>query len=651
MKSLFLFVIAVSFVATAWANIRLPGFFGNHMVLQRDKVVPVWGWSAPGETVEVWFHNQTKKTKADKRGQWKISLNPETAGGPYQLTVTGANRITLTDVLIGDVWICSGQSNMEMNVGSSANAEQEIQSANFPQIRHIKIPNAISGTPESDIASGAWQVASPETVGNFTGVGYFFARKVHQETGVPIGLINASWGGTMIETWISGEALNGHAEFKNSLQKISFEDIEARNEKLFQTLMQEIESTEGKPTAAASPAVWKEPAFDHTDWKKIALPVAFDQRGLAKFDGTIWFRKTVTLTGDAVLDGATLNLGTIDDFDEAYINGIKVGGSNAYNVVRQYAVPRGALREGANTIALRVTDNIGNGGFFGKPVDLNLTYKNGIAPLAGDWFYKIESLKKASVNPNSYPSLLFNAMIHPLLPAGIRGVLWYQGESNASRAYQYRAAMPVLIRDWRAQFKQGDFPFYFVQLASFNSNNGNSNKGSTWAELREAQTQTLALPNTGMAVTLDIGETSDIHPKNKQDVGGRLAAIALHHVYGKGTPYSGPVFQAMRTEGAKAILTFSNAGSGFSIKDPYGYIKGFEVAGADKKFYFAKAHIEKGSVVVYSDSVTAPVAVRYGWADDMPDANLYNREGFPAVPFRTDAWPGITTNEKYVVSY
>jgi sialate O-acetylesterase len=540
---------------------------------------------------------------------------------------------------------------MSMPVVSSANADQEIAEGNFPQIRHIKIPNVISGVPLDDIPACNWQAASPETVGDFTAVGYFFARKLYKELGVPVGLINSSWGGSMVETWISREAFERSAEFKDLFQKISFADIDAQNHKQYQTMVQELETMEGAITPVTSTASWNSASFDHSAWKQKALPLNFDQSGLAKFDGTIWFRKTVTLDKTGSSGAAMLNLGIIDDMDETYVNGTRVGGSNTYSIVRQYAVPAGVLKEGQNVIAIRVTDNNGNGGFFGNAPDLNFTVGNQIIPLAGDWAYKIEAVKKPVANPNSYPTLLFNSMIQPLIPFAMQGVLWYQGETNAERAHQYKTSFPMLIKDWRSRFKQGDFPFYFVQLASYSASNGNSNRGSSWAELREAQTATLSLPNTGMAVILDIGETTDIHPKNKQDVGLRLAAIALNKTYGKNTAFSGPVFKTMRVNGSNIVLSFSNADMGYFVKDAYGYIKGFEVAGANKKFYLSKAHIENGNIVVHADSVTAPIAVRYGWADDMPEANLYNKQGFPAVPFRTDSWPAITSNVKYRITH
>ncbi|MEP7319357.1 MAG: sialate O-acetylesterase, partial [Panacibacter sp.] len=328
---------------------------------------------------------------------------------------------------------------------------------------------------------------------------------------------------------------------------------------------------------------------------------------------------------------------------------IKVGSTNAYNAERKYTIPAGILKEGRNVIAVRVEDTGGGGGVYGEAGDLKITIENKSSPLAGDWLFKVESLAKAnaSVGPNDYPTLLFNAMLNPLIPYAIEGAIWYQGESNAGRAYQYRKAFPLMITDWRNHWKQGDFPFYFVQLASFNSANGNSKNGSTWGELREAQTMTLSLPNTGMAVTTDIGTSNDIHPRNKQDVGKRLAAVALHNVYEKNNVYSGPMYQSMKVEGNKIILSFTNIGSGLMAKDKYGYLKGFEIAGSDQQFHYAKALIEGHHVIVFSDEVSNPVAVHFGWMDDAGEDNFFNKEGFPASPFRTDKWKGITEANKF----
>ncbi|MBT1701430.1 sialate O-acetylesterase, partial [Fulvivirgaceae bacterium PWU4] len=361
-----------------------------------------------------------------------------------------------------------------------------------------------------------------------------------------------------------------------------------------------------------------------------------------------------TFTGSAADAGkeATLELAMIDDSDETYVNGVRAGSTRGYSEKRIYRIPAGILKEGNNVVAVRVEDTGGGGGIYGDESQVRIVTGSTSQPLAGDWSFRVETISKraATVGPNSYPTLLFNAMINPLLLLGIKGALWYQGESNAGRAYQYRKAFPLMITDWRKRWAQGDFPFYFVQLASFNASHGTSATGSTWAELREAQTMTLSLPNTGMAVTTDIGDANDIHPRNKQDVGKRLAALALARTYGKSGVDSGPVYKSMEVKGDKVIVTFSNTGGGLVAKDRYGYLKGFEIAGDDQKFQYAKAYVDGNTVVVYHEAVKAPVAVRFGWADEASDNNLYNKEGFPAVPFRTDTWKGITESGKFWIS-
>jgi sialate O-acetylesterase len=377
------------------------------------------------------------------------------------------------------------------------------------------------------------------------------------------------------------------------------------------------------------------------------VPGDWEWKGLPTMDGTVWFRREIVVPEGSDLTKAVLHFGSIDDNDSTYVNGQLVGSTMGLNA-RAYTLPSGLIKPGRNVIVVRITDRGGGGGFMGEPEKMRLAVGGTDIALAGDWKYRVANVNPSSYNPgpNSYATQLFNAMLNPLVPYGIAGVIWYQGESNTGRAYQYRRTFPLMIQDWRKHWGE-EFPFLFVQLASFNAANGDSKQGSTWAELREAQTMTLQLPKTGMAVTSDIGESTDIHPKNKQDVGKRLAAEAMRVVYQKPGVSAGPMFDKLTVDGNRAILSFQNVGSGLLVKDKYGYLKGFEVAGADKKFYYAKADIQGSTVIVHCDSVATPVAVRYGWADDNSDVNLYNQEGFPAVPFRTDTWPGVTEAAKF----
>jgi sialate O-acetylesterase len=653
MKNILILLLAFV-VATAYADVTLPKIFGTNMVLQRDKPITIWGWAAPKEKIAISFNKQSKNVSADKNGEWKVTLASEPAGGPFELTVKGKNNsITLSNILMGDVWVCSGQSNMEWTVNNSNNSAQEIRDGNYPTIRHIKIPNTVASTPQKDIPSGEWKVCAPDAVGNFTAVGYFFARELTKELNVPIGLINTSWGGTHSETWTSREAFEGSEEFKSMIAGMPKLNLDSLAKQKSAETIRRIESIQGALPAPGAVEQWKSPWFSDSDWKKMNLPELWEGGQLGEFDGIVWFRKTFTVSAADAGKQASLQLAMIDDIDETFVNGVKVGETKQYNEKRNYTIPAGTLKEGNNVIAVRVNDTGGGGGIYGDKNEMKITIGNSTQPLSGEWAYRVESISKnlVSVGPNSYPTLLYNAMLKPLIPIAIKGAIWYQGESNAGRAYQYRKAFPLMISDWRKQLGQGDFPFYFVQLASYNAGYGNSVKGSNWAELREAQTMTLSLPNTGMAVTTDIGEANDIHPRNKQDVGKRLAAIALNKTYGKNIVSSGPTYKTMEVKGDKIVISFDNIGGGLMAKDKYGYLKGFEIAGSDQKFSYAKAEIEGNTVVVHSDDVKQPVAVRFGWADEASDDNLFNKEGFPAVPFRTDNWKGITTDNKFTIGY
>lgn len=633
---------------TAFANIHLPKIFGDNMVLQRNKQIPVWGWGDAGEQVTIQFNKEEPKTvKADATGKWMLMLDPEKAGGPYTLTVKGNNTVTFNNVLVGEVWICSGQSNMEFAMRSAINSDKEIADANYPQIRHIKVPNTISITPKDDITGGEWKVCSPGTVGDFTAVGYFFARELYNQLHVPIGLINTTWGGTHSETWTSREAFEQSDEFKSMIAGMSVLNLDSLAKVKKEAMTTRLTNLLGPLPKPGEADAWKDASFDDSHWPKMQLPNLWESKGLPDVDGVIWFRKEVTVSAADAGKEATLELAMIDDNDITYVNGVKVGTTNAYNAMRKYTIPAGVLKAGKNIIAVRVTDTGGGGGIYGEANDMKLTISGNAQPLAGDWAYKVEEpYTSSTVGPNSYPTLLYNAMLKPLIPYAMQGVIWYQGESNAGRAYQYRTAFPLMIKDWRWHWGEGDFPFYFVQLASYNSANGNAN-GSTWGELREAQTMTLQLPNTGMAVTTDIGEEKDIHPKNKQDVGKRLAAIALNKTYGKKNMYSGPMYQSMKAEGNKITISFLYTGGGLVAKG--GELNSFEVAGADKVFHPAKAVIQGNTIVVSAEGINNPAAVRYAWGDYVGSANLYNKEGFPASPFRTDNWVEITRNNKFTI--
>jgi len=651
MKILLLLVTGLHLTAFTYSQVKLPGIFGDHMVIQRDQTVPVWGWAAPNEKLIVKFRTQTKETTADRNGRWSIKLDPEPAGGPFDLTIQAGNGIIFHDVMVGEVWLCSGQSNMEFTLKSVRNADAEIESALYPEIRHIKIPIAVSGSPKDDIAPANWNTCSPKTAGDFTAVGYFFAREVVKRLHVAVGLINSTWGGTMVETWTSRGAFEKSPEFKSMIASMQDKDFESVSKQKRKSLEQQVMLLQKNISDSVPESGWQNPLYNSAGWPEISVSKNWENQslGLSDLDGIVWYRREVDLDSIMSDKPVMLSLGKIDDADETYVNGIKVGATNNWEQNRVYTITPGVFKSGKNIIAVRVDDTGGGGGFYGDSSVVQLKTENGIVHLGDGWHFRVAKISGSvtGYGPNDYPTLLFNAMIHPLIPYSIRGALWYQGEANAERAYQYRTAFPIMISDWRQHWGEGNFPFYFVQLASFNSDNGDSQHGSAWAELREAQTYTLHIPATGMAVTIDIGESKDIHPKNKQDVGLRLAAIALNNIYGQSMEYSGPVYKSMKTDGNKFVLDFTHTGSGLMVKDKYGYIRGFEIAGPDHHFYYARAFIVNNKLIVYNDEVSKPVSVRYGWADDAGDANLYNKEGFPAVPFRTDQWKGITDDKRY----
>jgi len=644
------FLTLLSLVCSMYvnANVELPLLFNDGMVLQRNKPIPVWGWASANERIEVHFKEQVVKTKADKNGKWSVRLKPETAGGPFELTVKGKNTITVKDVLVGEVWLCSGQSNMEFTVNGVMNVEQEINDSNYPMIRQFLVEKEMGSAPKEKLKSAKWEVSNPATVGNFTAVGYFCAKKLYQELKVPIGIINASWGGTCVETWTSREGFGNSDEFEDMISKYSKIDMGSLAEKQKRTIIDKLESIQGSKPNIDKESSFKDIAFDDSNWPEMQAPKLWENQQLPNLDGVVWMRKSIAVSKEDAGKEAILELAKVDDEDVTYINGVEVGMTNYYNEKRVYKIPAGVLKEGSNSIAVRITDYTGGGGIWGDKKDLKLTLGSTVIPLYGAWKFQVVDVN-IGISPNSYPSLLFNAMINPLIPYAFQGVLWYQGEANVTRAEQYKKAFPTMIDDWRAKWHQGDFPFYFVQLSSFDEFGGNSNKGSRWAELREAQSFTLeTVANTGMAVTTDIGNAKDIHPKNKQDVGKRLAAIALNNVYKKDVVFSGPTYKSMAIDGNKIILTFNDIGGGLTTSNKYGYLEGFEIAGEDKVFHYAKAFISDNKVIVYNNDLQNPVAVHYGWADDASDGNLYNVEGFPASPFRTDDWEAITKEAKYM---
>ncbi|MGI4886932.1 MAG: sialate O-acetylesterase [Janthinobacterium lividum] len=646
---------------TARAAVRLPALVGSHMVLQRDRPVPVWGWAAPGERVTVTFRGKAYPATPGPGGRWQATLPATPAGGPYALTVQGSNRIELTDILVGDVWLASGQSNMQYKVKDgnpggyqpTDNADQEIAAANWPKIRVFTVNQAVAYRPQAEAAGSGWLVCSPATVAQFSAVAYFFGRDLYQQYQVPMGLVVSSWGGTPAEAWVSAAGLKAFPEFGKTVADFAGRPTDlAADQRAFTEQQRAFGQSLATRDQGYLPGgkTWAGADFDARAWPTMALPGAWERTpALADYDGVVWFRKEVELTAADAGRDLTLALGPVDDADSTWFNGVKVGGTTGYAQPRTYNVPAALVRPGRNVVAVRVVDTGGGGGLTGTADALRLTTPARTLALAGPWQYQPGIAPNLIPKPpvaggaQNAPTALYNAMIAPLETMALKGVIWYQGESNADRAAQYRTLFPALVADWRAHWGP-QLPFLFVQLANFQPTQPQPAE-SAWAELREAQAGALKLPRTGMATAIDIGNPADIHPHNKQEVGRRLALAARHVAYADNQlTYSGPTYASLAAAGPAVRLKFTSAGTGLQAKGG-APLQGFAVAGADHKFYWATAQLVGNEVVVQSAQVPAPVAVRYDWADS-PTGNLYNKEGLPAVPFRTDTWPGVTEGRK-----
>ena len=637
MKSISRIYPILVFSATCGMAAELNPLFQDHAVLQCDAKVPVWGTGRDGEKITVAFGGQKGSTTVAD-GTWKVWLAPMKANAtPQKLGVRGDNTLEVSDVLVGEVWIASGQSNMERQLGLRAGQqpivdwENEVAAANHPQIRQFQVPQIKSFSPQKAV-KGSWAVCSPQTAADFSAVGYFFARDLFAARKVPVGIIYSAWGGTPAEAWTSAEGLRAFPEFGDALGQVKQLAADPQATRKETRMKQDAWYLEKDP-GSSSAAPWSAPELDSAAWSPAELPAALEKVAGADFDGVFWFRRTFELPDDWNGGDAELRLGGVDDIETTWVNGEEVGSTDGWNVHRVYQVPGRLLKRGKNVIAVRVLDTGAGGGMYGGDA-MRLVLNSGgkSLPLEGQWLAKAGvSLHVAGSPPTNLaensgsPTVLYNGMIAPLQPYALRGVIWYQGEANVGRERQYRTLFPAMIADWRRAWAQGDFPFLFVQIAPW--------KGMT-PEIREAQLLTTrTTKNAAMAVTIDCGDAEDIHPTHKQPVGARLALAARAVAYGEKIEYAGPVFEKMETKGSKAALHFTHLGGGLVAKD--GELKGFTIAGADKNFHPAEAKIVGGSVVVSSPHVEQPTAVRYAWAN-VPEGNLFNRDGLPATPFRTD---------------
>lgn len=632
------------------AKVVLPSVFTDNMVLQQKTDITFYGDATKNKqlTVKTGWNGKEYHTEADGQGKWSLKIPTPATGGPYEITFSDGKKLQLKNVMIGEVWFCSGQSNMEMPVagwGKVMNYEQEIAEAAYPAIRLFQVKKNTSLAPLKEVEStlGGWQECSSATVPEFSALAYFYARALWKELNVPIGVIDCTWGGTPAEAWMNHETLRqvmGFREEMDKLERLGFdpnrmEQAYSEERAHWQSLF-----TEKDKGMENGKLCWTAPSLSEEDWQTISLPGYWEGKGLKDFDGIIWFRRSLEIPAEWAGKPLTLRLGMIDDEDITYFNGVEIARGAGYMTPRTYTIPAKLVKAGKAVLAVRVSDFGGEGGIHGKAEELYVEADGKRISLAGDWKYRIGlSLKgfpPAPVSPiqsSSYPTVLFNAMVKPWTAFPIKGVIWYQGEANVGRSEQYGDLFPALITDWRRQWRS-NFPFYFVQLANFMESK-KIQPNSEWAALREAQTKALKLDQVGMAVTIDIGLADDIHPKNKQEVGRRLALLALAGSYGKNVSSSAPVFQNYIIKGDKMELDFGQKQDGFKIKDTT--LKGFTIAGPDRVFYSAEAMVQNGKIIVSSPKVSVPLAARYGWADN-PDCNLYGENGLPVAPFRTDCW-------------
>ncbi|MBN2597117.1 MAG: hypothetical protein JXR82_10080 [Marinifilaceae bacterium] len=642
---IFLFALIFSDANCFSQEISMSPLFGDGMVLQREKPISVFGEAPANKKITVLFRDQYKQIVADENGKWKIELDSEVYGGPNSLTVKTKNEtLEIKDVYVGEVWICSGQSNMEMpllgNWAHVNNAEEEVAHADHPNIHLFMVDRNTSFQPETKMESKGWKTCTPESCKEFSAVAYFFGRDLDESLDMPIGLIQTAWGGTVAEAWTSAKTLKNIADFREKVLQIeknptSKKELELKYKKDLAAFIQETGEADkginGKDTIFASVDL------NDADWMPMDLPGMVESTKIGSVDGSIWFRKTISISDENANKEMILHIAAPDDADETWFNGVKVGESTEWDVPRQYKLASNLAKPGKNVIAIRLSDYRGAGGFMGEASHFALTSEDGFRmELAKNWKckvgYNLKDIKTIPIELNdpNQPAVLFNAMINPLIPYSFRGVIWYQGESNAGRAKQYEELFPAMINDWRSKWGGEDFPFGFVQLASYLKRNTEPVNDS-WAELREAQRLTLKLPNTGMAAAIDIGDAKNIHPGNKQDIGKRLALWARNKVYGENIPYCGPVYKAMHIESSSLIIEFENCYEGLATSDNR-EVTGFAVAGKDGVYHWAKAKIEGNKLKLTSDQVTEPVSVRYAWSSN-PDCNLINAAKLPAGPF------------------
>lgn len=632
------------------AQIELPKIFTSNMVLPRDRAIPIKGKGQPNEKIVVIINDQEHMVKADRNGHFEVKLDPMKYGGPYELIFQGNETKKLKNILVGDLWLCSGQSNMQFSIEQIKYIEKDSSKVIFPKLRLAAVGISADYLPKDDLKTVYWLEGKIDNAQNFSAVAWFFGRYLTENQEIPIGLLSVNLGATFIETWMSIKALKRFPQFDQVTDHISTLN------KNFETLNMEFKDFRKKwddehyLKGVGLREKWYADNYDDSDWEKCKLPGFWENFGFADHDGSFWFRKSFDLPKNALKEDFRLQLSQIDDYDITWVNGHKVGESFGNMNFRDYVVPKEILREKKNTVAIRVFDVGGKGG-------MHTAYFWGSNIRNGEWKFK----KGRKIDPKkfptkevangsffSYPSILYNGNIAPLIDIPIKGVIWYQGESNAnaSRGVEYEYLLKGLIADWRENWNNSELPFYIVQLANYFKENEQPME-SRWAELRESQAKAAQLNNVDLITAVDIGNANDIHPRNKKDVGKRLAKLAMHYQY-EGELQKSPQYKSQIIENNKIIIELNTFGSNLKCSNKYGYLRGFSIAGENGKFFWAKAYIKnKNQVAVYSEKVEFPKFVRYAWADNPGPLDLINSDNLPVIPFRTDDFETSTEKEQY----
>lgn len=614
---------------------KLSNIFSHGMVLQRNKNIMISGTTKPTHSVCLTFLEKTYETISNLHGEFSIELDALEPGGPYQMEIVADEKVTIKDILIGDVWVLGGQSNMELPLYRTQDLfEDEVKRINEPLIRQFAVPQVYDfHAPRQEFLSGTWTSATQSDVMNFSAVGYFFAQKVFENNGVPIGLIQSAVGGTPIEAWMSEKTLRQINQYDDLFDQnkddayihSTLRSDEERNHLWYQYLEKKDLGLQHK---------WYTESFQATDWNEFEVPASWQNTELENIRGSVWFTKEFEVPASMTKSEAMLKLGTIVDADDTYVNGTCIGQTGYRYPPRRYPIPAGLLKPGKNTITVRVISTQTTGEFI-KDMPYKLIANGEEINLEGHWKYKLGAQTK-TLQPQTFfqyePAGLYNGMITPLSNYCITGVLWYQGESNTANPDGYNILFKELVNDWRQNWNQGEIPFLFTQLANLDTNDPNNN----WAVLREEQFKGLNISHTAMAVTIDIGESNDLHPQNKKTLGERLALAALNKAYGEDIVYSGPLYKKMERIGHSIHLTFNHIGSGLTTRDREEQLKTFTICGTDGKFVPATAVIHGSHVIVNHEEIQEPQHVRYAWSDNPEDANLYNKEGLPASPFTTE---------------